>query len=124
MTQTTPKKSNNVFKTVGISFVTLIILFIVYSLGSNNVSYKKEIKLLKNDINTLNEKLANSVDRDSIMSLVLDADSLNKIIMELNHKMTNQNQKNEKNNHFNNLPIDSNIVILSEYLSQEDSIRL
>lgn len=123
MTQTTPKNSSNTFKTIGISFVTLIILFVVYSLGSNNISYKKEIKLLKNDINTLNEKLANSIDRDSIMSLVLDADSLNKVIMELNHKMTNQNQKNEKNNHFNNLPIDSNIVILSEYLSQEDSIR-
>ena len=123
MTQTTPKNSSNTFKTIGISFVTLIILFVVYSLGSNNISYKKEIKLLKNDINTLNEKLANSVDRDSIMSLVLDADSLNKIIMELNHKMTNQNQKNEKNNHFNNLPIDSNIVILSKYLSEEDSIR-
>ena len=123
MTETTPKKSSNTFKTIGISFVTLIILFVVYSLGSNNISYKKEIKLLKNDINTLNEKLSNSVDRDSIMNLVLDADSLNKVIMELNHKMTNQNQKNEKNNHFNNLPIDSNIVILSEYLSQEDSIR-
>ena len=123
MTQTTPKNSSNTFKTIGISFVTLIILFVVYSLGSNNISYKKEIKLLKNDINTLNEKLANSIDRDSIMSLVLDADSLNKVIMELNHKMTNQNQKNEKNNHFNNLSIDSNIVILSEYLSQEDSIR-
>ena len=122
MTQTTPKNTNT-FKTIGISFVTLIILFVVYSLGSNNISYKKEIKLLKNDINMLNEKLANSIDRDSIMSLVLDADSLNKVIMELNHKMTNQNQKNEKNNHFNNLPIDSNIVILSEYLSQEDSIR-
>ena len=123
MTQATLNKSSNTFKTIGISFVTLIILFVVYSLGSNNVSYKKEIKLLKNDISTLNEKLANSVDRDSIMSLVLDADSLNKVIMELNHEMTNQNQKNEKNNHFNNFPIDSNIIILSEYLSQEDSIR-
>lgn len=123
MTQTTPKKSFSTFKTIGISFVTLIILFVVYSLGSNNISYKKEIKLLKNDINTLNEKLANSVDRDSIMSLVLDADSLNKVIMELNYKMTNQNQKNEKSNYFNNLPIDSNIVILSKYLSTEDSIK-
>lgn len=123
MTQTTPKNSSSTFKTIGISFVTLIILFVVYSLGSNNISYKKEIKLLKNDINTLNEKLANSVDRDSIMNLVLDADSLNKVIMELNHKMTNQNQKNEKSNYFNNLPIDSNIVILSKYLSTEDSIK-
>lgn len=123
MTQTTPNKSSSTFKTIGISFVTLIILFVVYSLGSNNISYRKEIKLLKNDINTLNEKLANSVDRDSIMNLVLDADSLNKVIMELNHKMTNQNQKNEKSSYFNNLPIDSNVVILSRYLSKEDSIR-
>lgn len=123
MTNTTPKNSSSTFKTIGISFVTLIILFVVYSLGSNNISYKKEIKLLKNDINTLNEKLANSVDRDSIMNLVLDADSLNKVIMELNHKMKNQNKKNEKSNYFNNLPIDSNIVILSKYLSKEDSAR-
>ena len=119
----TLKNSSNTFKTIGISFVVLIILFVVYSLGSNNISYKKEIKLLKNNINTLNEKLANSVDRDSIMNLVLDTDSLNKVIMELNHKMTNQNQKNEKSSYFNNLPIDSNIVILSKYLSTEDSIK-
>ena len=123
MTQSTSKNSSNTFKTIGISFVVSIILFVVYSLGSNNISYKKEIKLLKSNINTLNEKLSNSVDRDSIMNLVLDTDSLNKIIMDLNNKMTNQNKKNEKSNRFNNLPIDSNIVILSKYLSKEDSIR-
>jgi hypothetical protein len=123
MTETTSKNSNSIFKTIGISFVVLIILFVVYSLGSNNISYKKEIKLLKTDINTLQEKLNNSVDRDSIMNLVLDTDSLNQIIMDLNKKMTNQNKKNEKTNRFINLPIDSNVVILSRYLSEEDSFR-
>ncbi len=123
MTETTPKNSSNTFKTIGISFVVLIILFVVYSLGANNISYRKEIKALKTDINTLQAKLSTSVDRDSIMNLVLDVDSLNRMIMDLNNKMTNQNKKNEKSNRFINLPIDSNVVILSTFLSEEDSIR-
>ena len=105
MTETTPKNSSNTFKTIGISFVVLIILFVVYSLGANNISYRKEIKALKTDINTLQAKLSTSVDRDSIMNLVLDVDSLNRMIMDLNNKMTNQNKKNEKSNRFINLPI-------------------
>jgi len=111
---------SDIWKNIGITTTIVLSIFLAYFLFSNNNTYKKEIKSLDTTIYVLEKDLEGKVDRDSIMKM-LDEQELLNILLERSNKKIDSLKKekiDENNTDYYSISIDSNIVILSDYLCE------
>ena len=118
-----PDKSNNAWKNVGIGAVMFLAFFFAYFTFNNSNSYKKQIKSLESEKKHLEEKLENSVNKDSILYFIKEQESLEFIINILQSKIDSIKDKRYEKTNYTTISVDSNIIILSKKLSSEVSPR-
>ena len=117
---TTNTNKSNTWKTVGISTFVVLALFFVYFVFNNTNTYKQEINVLKQEKQALEQKLSNSVNKDSILYLLSEQEILNIVIKSMQNKLDSISKiKYEKIPDYNLISLDSNVVILSRKLSSE-----
>lgn len=116
------QQNSNIWKTVGITTFVILSLFFTYFVFNNSNTYKKEINVLKHELDSLNKILENRVDKDSILYYIDEQRAMDFAINKLNIKIDSINRtKYEKKIDYSILSLDSNVVILSRNLSSEDS---
>lgn len=109
-------KQKNSWQTVVLILFAFLSIFFVVSIKNSNTSHKKEISLLQTEKNELQEKLDNSVSKDSVLFYLLQQKQLLEIIHGLNIQIDSLNKIQYESTDFNKLPLDSNVVILSRNL--------
>lgn len=112
-------KKDNTFKHIVIGLLTFLSVYFAISLYNNRNTYSEEIKSLQQEKEVLEKQLKNRVEIDSILSICNELDSLQELLVDKFKEMENE----KVNIDLHTISIDSNIVILSKYLSEKDSVK-
>lgn len=118
----TEKKQSNAFRNIVIVLLTFLSVYFIVSIKSNTNTYREEINLLELKIDSLNQVLSTRVPKDSIMYYLSEQETSNQQIQILNKSIENLKKRyNERKiTDFSTLSNDSNIAILTRFLSRED----
>lgn len=115
----TENKKTDISQIVMIVLLVLLGAYFVVNIQDSKSSYREEITSLEQTRDALEEKLENSVDKDSILYYLEEQGKLESVVSELNKIVDSLKYMNDEEYvDFNQLSIDSNIVILTRYLSE------
>ncbi|MDA3822806.1 MAG: hypothetical protein PF450_09395 [Bacteroidales bacterium] len=93
-------------------------MFFVVTVKNSNNTYKDEISSLEQRRDSLETRLENSVSKDSILYYLEQQGRLGDLIATLNEELDSLKDIQNEDIDFAYLSIDSNIVILTDYLSE------
>ena len=112
----------NTWKIIGISVFVFLAVYFVISIRGNINTYKHEIKSLQTARDSLVRVIDKRVSQDSVRDLLTTQERLNRQIESLENTIDSLKKKYDEKNWTDvySLSTDSNIVILSKFLSEEN----
>ena len=115
-------KQKNTWKIIGISVFVFLAVYFVVSIRGNINTYKHEIKSLQTTRDSLVRVIDKRVSQDSVQDLLTTQEGLNVQIESLENTIDSLKKKYDEKNWTDvySLTTDSNIVILSKFLSEEN----
>jgi len=108
----------NIWSIIGVVVILFLAFYFFSSILSDRNTYKKEISVLNEEKKALLSELNNKVNKDTLFYYANQKHFTDSIIENLNNKL--KEMQNEKiNTNFHIIPIDSNIVAFTKFLSTE-----
>lgn len=113
------EKKSDMWQNIVIVLLLFLGVYFVVTIKNSNNTYKDEISSLERTIDTLESEMSGMVHRDSILYYISAQGKLEDVIAELNSEVDSlKDIEHEDDIYFDNLSTDSNIVVLSGYLSE------
>ena len=118
------EESGDLYKNIIIILLLLLSGYFIVSISNNRNSYKEEISALEHIKDSLEQRLNNSIPKDSLLFYLNEQEVYSDIINTLNDDIENLKKRYEEKDimDVHSLFIDDNIKLLSKFLSEKTDI--